>query len=117
MIDGDEDNKMPNQSRPGLKTTALPAVKLQGGSDKSVTGAKPILNLTKENVIIGIWNVRTLQCGKMKELEHELKQYQWDIVGLSEVRWTGFGETITEDSHKIWNSGKESRHEHGVDFW
>ena len=52
----------------------------------------------------------------MKELEHELSRYRWEIIGLSEVRWTGFGEMVTEDGHKMWFSGHETRHEHGVAF-
>ena len=45
-------------------------------------------------------NVRTLHaCGKVKE--HELARHKWDILGLAEVRWAGFGETTTEDGHKL----------------
>lgn len=44
-----------------------------------------------------------LACGKLKELEHELKRYRWDIMELAEVGWTGVGETITEEKgNKIW---------------
>ena len=83
--------------------------KHQGGSDKSVTGAKTTYKLPTEKVTIGTWNVRTLhQCGKVKEQEHELRCYEWDIVGLSEVRWTGFRETLTEEGHKMWYSGEDS---------
>ncbi|PVD35255.1 hypothetical protein C0Q70_06536 [Pomacea canaliculata] len=42
------------------------------------------------------------QCGKVKELTHELQRYRWDIVGLAEVRWTGFGESTTDEGHKLW---------------
>ena len=37
-------------------------------------------------------------------------------MGLSEVRWTGFGEATTEEGHKIWYSGEENKHQHGVAF-
>lgn len=40
-------------------------------------------------------------CRKMKELTHELAKYKRDIVGLAEVRWIGFVETITEEGNKI----------------
>lgn len=108
---------MPDRSGPGSPTTALSIDKHQGGSEKLATGAKTTYKLPTEKVTIGTWNVRTLhQCGKMKELEHELKRYHWDIVGLSEVRWTGFGETVTEEGHKMWYSGEDSRHVRGVAF-
>ena len=117
MRDTTKANTMPDRSGPGLPTTALSTDKHQGGSEKLATGAKTSFKLPTENVTIGTWNVRTLyQCGKVKELEHELKRYQWDIMGLSEVRWTGFGETMTEEGHRMWFSGEESRHEHGVAF-
>lgn len=38
-----------------------------------------------------------------------------DIIGPAEVRWIGFGET-TNDGHKIWYSGEDTKHEYGVGF-
>ena len=108
---------MPDRSGPGSPTTALSTGELQGGSDKLATGAKPTFKMASGKVNIGTWNVRTLYaCGKVNELEHELKRYQWDILGLVEMRWTGFGETTSEDGHKIWYSGEETQHERGVGF-
>ena len=54
--------------------------------------------------------------GKVKELTHELSRFQWGILGLAEVRWTCFGETTTEEGHKLWHSGEESKHQNGVAF-
>ena len=42
----------------------------------------------------------SMQLRKSTELTHELKRYQWDILGLTEVRWTEFGETATDEGHK-----------------
>ena len=39
-----------------------------------------------------------------------------NILGLCEMRWKNFGETTTEEGHKIFFSGKEDKHEHGVGF-
>ncbi|XP_042878322.1 craniofacial development protein 2-like [Penaeus japonicus] len=33
---------------------------------------------------------------------------------LEQLRWTGIGETSTEDGHKLWHSGAEKKHERGV---
>ena len=110
-------NNMPDRSGPGSTTTAHLTGKLQGGGEKSATGAKPAFRLPTEGTTIGTWNVRTLhQCGKVNELTHELKRYQWDIVGLAKVRWTGFGEVTTDEGHKIWYSGDSTIHQHGVAF-
>ena len=117
MKDTAKPTNMPDRSRPGQTTTALSTDEHQGGSDKSATGTQPTFKISTQKVTIGTWNVRTLHaCGKVKELEHELEHYQWDIIGLAEMRWTGFGEMTTEDGHKIWHSGEESRHVHGVGF-
>lgn len=108
---------MPDRSGPGLTTTAHLTGKLQGGGDKSATGANLAFRLPSEGANIGTWNVRTLyQCGKVTELTHELKRYRWDIIGLAEVRWTGFGEVTTDEGHKIWYSGDSTKHQHGVAF-
>ena len=32
------------------------------------------------------------------------------------MRWKNFGETTTEEEHKVFFSGKEDEHEHGVGF-
>ena len=32
------------------------------------------------------------------------------------MRWKNFGETTTEEGHKVFFSGKEDKHEHGVGF-
>ena len=38
------------------------------------------------------------------------------FIGFCEMRWKNFGETTTEEGHKIFFSGKEDKHEHGVGF-
>ena len=71
----------------------------------------------KRGTTIGTWKVCSLYiCGKVQELTHELKCYRWDVLGLAEVRWTGFGETTTDEGHKIWYCGEDSKHQYGVVF-
>ena len=53
---------------------------------------------------------------KVQELARELKCYRWDIFGLVEVRWTGFGETTTDVGRKIWYYGEDLKHQYGVIF-
>ena len=45
-----------------------------------------------------------------------LKRHLWNILGLAEVRWTEFGETTTDEGHKIWYCGEDSNHQYGVAF-
>ena len=47
----------------------------------------------------------------------EMARYRWNILGLRETRWKNFGETTTEEEHKVFFSGKEDQHEHGVGFF
>ena len=115
MIDTQSDKTKPDRSRPRSTMAMLPTVP-QGGSETSTTG-EALFQLPKEGITIGTWNVCTLYvCGKLKELTHELTRYRWDILGLAEVRWTGFGETVTDEGHKIWFSGDNTKHQHGVAF-
>ena len=51
--------------------------------------------------------------GRLEELCHELKDYKWNIIGLSEVRKMGFGETKSDENHTLYHCGKD-KHEHGV---
>ena len=46
-----------------------------------------------------------------------MDRYRWIILGLSEMRWKKFGETTTEEGeHKVFFSGKEDKHKHGIGF-
>ena len=45
-----------------------------------------------------------------------MARYRWNILGLCETRWKNFGETTTEEEHKVFFSGKEDKHEHSVGF-
>ena len=112
----DEDkDTIPARSSPG-KRTALSAGN-QGRGDKYATGKQTTKIRGRENITIGTWNVRTLNAtGKVKELTYEMTRYNWHVIGLCEVRWKDFGETTTEEGHKIYYSGEENKQEHGVGF-
>ena len=88
----------------------------QNGGVKCATGASSKIR-GRDNITIGTWNTRTLTAaGKLQELTHEMDRYRWNILGLCEMRWKNFGETTTEEGHKVFFSGKEDKHEHGVGF-
>ena len=64
----------------------------------------------RDNITIGTWNTRTLRAaGKLQELTHEMDRYRWNILGLCEMRWKNFGETTTEEGHKVFFSGTKTR--------
>ena len=102
---------IPARSSPGKRTA--PSAGNQDKGDKQTT--KKIRG--SEIITKGTWNVRTLNAtGKVKELTYEMTRYNWYVIGLCEVRWKDFGETTTEEGQKIYYSGKEHKHEHGVGF-
>ena len=44
----------------------------------------------KHKIQIGCWNVRTMyQTGKLAQIVKECENYNIDILGISEARWTG----------------------------
>ena len=68
----------------------------------------------KSSTKIGTWNVRTLfQCGRMSQVLKRMKEYKLDVLGLSEMRWTGQGRFTSEDVTILY-SGREEHHYQGV---
>ena len=105
---------IPDRSSPRSTRTAPSAVH-QDGDVKCATGASP--KIRGRDITIGTWNTRTLRAaGKLQELTQEMDRYRWNILGLCEMKWKKFGETTTEEGHKVFFSGKEDKHEHDVGF-
>ena len=60
----------------------------QGWIEKCATG-RQTLKLARQQLTVGTWNVRTMWAtGKLDLLREEMKRYRYDILGLSEIRWT-----------------------------
>ena len=51
--------------------------------------------------------------GKLKVVKQEMARVNIDILGISELRWTGMGE-FTSDDHYIYYCGQESLKRNGV---
>lgn len=70
--------------------------------------------ITKTKTRVGTWNVRMLyQAGKLEQLLREIGRYNIDILGMSEMRWTGSGR-INSDGMTILHSGHDADHARGV---
>ena len=54
--------------------------------------------------------------GELEQLTHAMSRYHWNIVGLCEMRWKNFGETPTDDGHKVYFNGEEDKHKYEVGF-
>ena len=53
--------------------------------------------------------------GKLKVVEQEMARVNIDILGISELRWTGLGK-FNSDDHYIYYCGQESLRGNGVAF-
>ena len=73
----------------------------------------------KSNCNIGTWNVQTMYSTcKTAQIVKEMGNYQLDILGISECRWTGSGKMNTKndkgESYTIIYSGQKNTHHRGV---
>ena len=51
----------------------------------------------KETYCIGIWNVRSMNQGKLVVVKQEIARVNVNILGIRELRWTGMGEFNSDD--------------------
>ena len=51
--------------------------------------------------------------GKLEVVRQEMARLKVDILGISELRWTGMGE-FNSDDHSIYYCGQESLRRNGV---
>ena len=70
-----------------------------------VTGDGSKVQCRKEQYRIGTWNVRSMNQGKMEMVKQEMARV--NILGISEIKWTGMGE-FNSDDHYIYYCGQES---------
>ena len=67
----------------------------------------------KEQQCIGTWNVRSTNQGKLEVVKQEMARVNVDILGISELKWTGMGEFSSDDDY-IYYCGQESLRRNGV---
>ena len=77
------------------------------------TGDRSKVQCCKEQYCIGIWNVRSMNQGKLEVVEKEMARVNIDILGISELKWTGMGE-FNSDDHCIYYCRQESLRRKGV---
>ena len=57
-----------------------------------VTGDRSKVQCCGEQYCIGTWNVRSMNQGKLEVAKQEMAIVNINILGVSEIRWTGMGE-------------------------
>ena len=72
-----------------------------------VIGDGSKVRCSKEQYCIGAWNVRSVNQGKLEVVKQEMGRVNVNILGISELKWTGMGE-FNSDDHCICYRGQES---------
>ena len=67
----------------------------------------------KKQYCTGTWNVRSMNQGKLEVVKQEMAKVNIDILGISELKWTGMG-AFNSDDHYIYYCGQESLRRNGV---
>ena len=72
-----------------------------------VTGGGSKVQCCKEQYCVGNWNVSSMNQGKLEVVKQERSRVNIDILGISELKWTGMGR-FNSDDHDIYYCGQES---------
>ena len=67
----------------------------------------------KEQYCLGTWNVRSTNQGKLEVVKQEIARVNIDILGISELKWTGM-DKFNSDDHYIYYCGQKSLIRNGV---
>ena len=62
---------------------------------------------------VGTWNVRSMNQGKLEAVKQQMARMNVNILGISQLKWTGMGE-FNSDDHYIYYCGQESLRRDGV---
>ena len=88
-----------------------PKQKQQPVVDVTSDGSK--VQCCKEQYCTGTWNVRSMNQGKLEVVKQEVARVSIDILGISELNWTGMSQ-FNSDGHYIYYCGQESFRRNGV---
>ena len=77
------------------------------------TGDRSKVQCCKEQYCIGTWIVRSMNQGKLEAVKQEMARVNVDILGISELKWTGMGQ-FKSDDHYIYYCGQESFRRNGI---
>ena len=106
---GEEQRAITNNSR--KKEAAGPKRKQHSVVDMS--GGESEVQCYKEQYCIGTWNLRSINQGKLDVVKKEMAGTNIDILGISELKWTGMGE-FNPDDHYIYYCGQQSLRRNGI---
>ena len=78
-----------------------------------VSGGESKVRCCKEQYYIGIWNVRSINLGKLDMIKEDMLRVNINILEISELTWIGMGKLNSEDYY-IYYSRQEFLRRNGV---
>ena len=78
-----------------------------------VTSDRSKVRCCKEQYCIETGNVRSMNQDKLEVVKQEMARMNVDILGISELKWTGMSEFNTDDHYRYY-CGQESLRRNGV---
>ena len=81
--------------------------------DVDVTDDGNKVRCFKEHYSIWTWDVGSMNQGKLEVVKQEMARVNIDILGITELKWTGMGE-FNLDDHYIYCCGQEFLRRNGV---
>lgn len=117
MIESSFETKIPqmgraesSESHPVLNTGSLTD---SGGGRKSTNHNKTKRKYTNK-IFIATYNIRTMRTDShLEELEQELKNIKWDVVGICETRLQGEKKITLRSGHTLYLNNSETNHSQG----
>ena len=85
----------------------------QSGSDSQLWMCLVAKVKCKEQYCIRTWTIRSMNQGKMDMVKQDMARLNIDILGISELKWSGMGK-FNSDEQYIYYCGKESLRRNGV---
>ena len=64
-----------------------------------VTGDGSKVQCCKEQYCKGTWNIKSMNQGKLEVVKQKMARLNVDILGISELKWTGMGEFNSDDHY------------------
>ena len=78
-----------------------------------VTGDRSKVRCHKEQYCIETWNVRSMHQDKSEMVKQEIARMNVNILGISELKWTGISE-FNSDDHYIYYCRQGTLRRNGV---
>ena len=102
---------------------------LQRGYDAGVLtpqGGTTVDNATMERTVVShrnlrekmrlrTWYVRSMNQGKLDIVKREMERIDVNMLGVSEMKWTGMGH-YKSDNHEVYYCGQDAQRRNGVAF-